>query len=168
MSIQKSATCRRRGPGLTSCWQAILPDSHPSSNGFWHCASSRRCASGSIRRTTPPFSIRLEPFAGLNAVSAPEVSVGAVARYLGILASTMSRWEDAARHFEDALEMNKRMGARPWLAHTQNDYARMLLARDRPGDRERAQELLEQALATYRELGMEPNAVKASSVTSMP
>ena len=111
---------------------------------------------------------RLEPFAGLNAVSAPEVSVGAVARYLGILASTMSRWGDAARHFEDALEMNKRMGARPWLAHTQNDYARMLLARDRPGDRERAQELLEQALATYRELGMEPNAVKASSVTSMP
>jgi hypothetical protein len=24
------------------------------------------------------------------------------------------------------------MGARPWLAHTQHDYARMLLARGRP------------------------------------
>jgi tetratricopeptide (TPR) repeat protein len=46
-------------------------------------------------------------------------------------------------------------GARPWLAHTQDDYARMLLARAGPGDRERAQELLDAALATYRELGME-------------
>jgi hypothetical protein len=51
--------------------------------------------------------------------------------------------------------MNTRMGARPWLAHTQDDYARMLLARAGPGDRERAQELLDAALATYRELGME-------------
>ena len=102
---------------------------------------------------------RLEPFAGLNAVSAPEVSVGAVARYLGILASTMSRWEDAARHFEDALEMNERMGARPWLAHTQEDYGRMLLARD---DEERGRELLEQALATYRELGMEGALVRSA------
>jgi hypothetical protein len=31
----------------------------------------------------------------------------------------------------------------------------MLLARAGPGDRERAQELLDAALATYRELGME-------------
>jgi len=51
-------------------------------------------------------------------------------------------------HFEDALEMNARMGARPWLAHTQRDYARMLLARDGSGDRERAYALLDHALAT--------------------
>ena len=51
---------------------------------------------------------------------------------------------------------------RPWLARTQNDYARTLFDRDDPGDRERAQELLDQALATYRELGMESYAAKAS------
>ena len=47
----------------------------------------------------------------------------------------MERWEEAAQHFEDALAMNARMGARPWLAHTQHEYAVMLLARDQPGDR---------------------------------
>jgi hypothetical protein len=73
---------------------------------------------------------------------------------MGLLAATMERWSDAARHFEDALAMNERMGARPWLAHTQHDYARMLLARGNPEDAARADELLAAAEATYRELGM--------------
>jgi DNA-binding SARP family transcriptional activator/tetratricopeptide (TPR) repeat protein len=110
----------------------------------------------------------LLPYARLNASNSGAGAIGSVSRYLGILASTMSRWDDAQSHFEDALAMNERMGARPWLAHTQNDYARVLFDRDRPGDRERAQELLDQALATYRELGMEPYAVKASAVTPTP
>ncbi len=96
----------------------------------------------------------LLPHARLNASVAGEVALGSVARYLGILASTTSRWGDAARHFEDALEMNASMGARPWLAHTQRDYARALLARDCAEDRERAESLLSQAQATYDELGM--------------
>jgi len=49
----------------------------------------------------------------------------------------------------------------PWLAHTQHDYARMLLAR---GDDLRGRELLEQALATYRELGMERYAARAQKL----
>jgi hypothetical protein len=47
------------------------------------------------------------------------------------------------------------MGARPELAHTQVDYARMLRVRDGPGDRDRSRELLEEAIAGYRDLGME-------------
>ena len=46
------------------------------------------------------------------------------------------------------------MGSRPWLAHSQHDYAAMLLARDEPGDREQASRLVREALATYRQLGM--------------
>jgi hypothetical protein len=57
--------------------------------------------------------------------------------------------------------MNARMGARPWLAHTQHDFARMLLARDEPGDRERALALIRTALQTYRELAMEGGARRA-------
>ena len=34
-----------------------------------------------------------------------------------------------------------RMGARPWLARAKRDYARMLRARDEPGDSERAERL---------------------------
>jgi hypothetical protein len=50
------------------------------------------------------------------------------------------------------------MRARPWLAHVQDDYGRMLIGRDGAGDRERAEGLLAAAVATYRELGMESYA----------
>jgi hypothetical protein len=53
------------------------------------------------------------------------------------------------------MEMNGRMGVRPWLAHTQVDYARLLLDRGERNDRGRAQDLLERAFSTYSELGME-------------
>ena len=87
-------------------------------------------------------------------VGATDVCYGAASRYLGMLAATMERWEDAVQHFEDALVMNARMGARPWLAHTQHQYAVMLLARHQPGDRDKAMSLLQEALTTARELGM--------------
>jgi hypothetical protein len=48
--------------------------------------------------------------------------------------------------------MNTRMGARPWVARTQRDYAHMLLARDASGDREKAEALLSRAAPFPREL----------------
>src|SRR3712207_7920789 len=60
---------------------------------------------------------------------------------LPIFAMTGKRWDDAELHFEDALTMNTRMGARPWLAHTANDYARMLRARDGRRSEEHTSEL---------------------------
>jgi hypothetical protein len=56
--------------------------------------------------------------------------------------------------------MNARIRARIWVAHTQHDYASMLVARDRPGDREKAAALAAQALATAREVGMKPLEAK--------
>jgi DNA-binding SARP family transcriptional activator/tetratricopeptide (TPR) repeat protein len=106
----------------------------------------------------------LLPWAALNVVDQAEGIRGSLARYLGLLATTTRRSEEAEQHFEDALAMNAQMGARPWLAHTQNDYARMLLARGGPGDRGRAQQLVNAALATYRELSMESYAASASAL----
>jgi DNA-binding NarL/FixJ family response regulator len=80
---------------------------------------------------------------------------GAASRYLGMLAATMSHWQDAEQHFEAALAMNANMGARPWLAHTQHDYAAILVARNQPGDTEKAAALLQEALTTARDLGMQ-------------
>jgi hypothetical protein len=70
-------------------------------------------------------------------------------------------WNDAARHFEQAIELNARMGARPWLAHTQRDYARILAER---GEKKRASELVAAALATYRELDMTRATAKGSQL----
>jgi DNA-binding CsgD family transcriptional regulator len=88
---------------------------------------------------------------------------GAASRYLGLLATTMTHWEEAQQHFEDALAMNARMGSRPWLAHTRHQYAVMLLARRQSGDRERAIHLLDEALTMSRALGM--RALEARVVT---
>jgi DNA-binding CsgD family transcriptional regulator len=82
------------------------------------------------------------------------VCYGAATYYLGLLAATMCRWEEAQRHFADALAMNARMGAKPALAHTQYAYAKMLLAHAQPDDGASAMSLLDEALAISLELGM--------------
>jgi hypothetical protein len=107
----------------------------------------------------------LHPYARLNASNSGAASVGSVARYVALLAATTSSWEDSARHFEDALDANANMRARPWLAHTQRDYAGMLITRNAPGDSEKAQRLALQALATYEELGMPTGAASAAALT---
>lgn len=95
------------------------------------------------------------PYRAINVLLASgSACYGSASRYLGALATTLRRWDEAERHFEDALAMNANMGARPWLAHTQYQYATMLLSRDQPGDSDRAVPLLKAALATARELGM--------------
>ena len=106
----------------------------------------------------------LAPWAAFNAVDVGEGFRGSVSRYLGLLAATTKRSQDAELHFEHALQRNAEMGARPWVAHTQDDYARLLLSRNERGDRERALELIGEALTTYRELGMESWATSASEL----
>jgi len=97
----------------------------------------------------------LLPFAGRNVVVGNAAACyGALSRWLGTLATTLGCWDDAMRHFEEALAMNARMDARTWLAHAQQQYATMLLARRQSGDRDKAAQLLDAALATARELGM--------------
>jgi hypothetical protein len=56
------------------------------------------------------------------------------------------------------------MGAKPWLAHTQFQYARMLLARSAPRDAERAKILLEDARTIARQLGMRSLETRISDV----
>ena len=106
----------------------------------------------------------LVPYADLNAINADEVGTGSVSRTLGVLAAALSRWDDGAPHFEAALVHNQHMGALPWLAHTQHDYARMVLARDMPGDRERARQLLIGVIEQYERLGMTPWMGRASEL----
>ncbi len=106
----------------------------------------------------------LEPYAELNAANVPEGIRGSMWRYLGQVAAATECWSDAEHHFSRAIEVNARMGLRPWVAATQEDYARMLLAG--AGGRSRADELLASATATYGELGMQMHAERASRVRS--
>jgi DNA-binding CsgD family transcriptional regulator len=96
----------------------------------------------------------LEPLAGTNVMIGHGVAcTGAADRYLGMLAATLGEWDRADEHFERGMELNRRMGAVTWIAHTAHEHARMLLARG--GDeRDRAAALLGEAATLAERIGM--------------
>ena len=100
----------------------------------------------------------LEPLAGANVMIGHLVACnGAADRYLGMLATTLGEWDRAEGHFERALELNRRMGAPTWHAHTAYEYARLLLlagGAGGPGRRGRAAALLGEAAALAERIGM--------------
>lgn len=94
----------------------------------------------------------LLPFAERNVVLSLSVALGSGSHFLGRLAATMGRWDDASRHFEDALRMNAKFGTVQWCARTQLAYAEMLLERGRAEDRELVERLLRESVTTARQL----------------
>jgi class 3 adenylate cyclase/tetratricopeptide (TPR) repeat protein len=95
----------------------------------------------------------LAPFEDLN-LAHTLMWFGTVAHYLGILDVTLGRFDDADVRFAAAATTHERLGTPCSLARTRLEWGRMLLTRRQTGDPERARELLGQALATARELGM--------------
>jgi tetratricopeptide (TPR) repeat protein len=122
------------------------------------------CARLGDREVAERLYSMLLPYESLYAQAPVEATFGAMARGLGVLATTLRRFDDAERHFDVAIEIEQRMRARPWLAHAQQDLAAMLLARGAAGDSERALAVLEDALATYRELGMDAWAARVEAL----
>jgi DNA-binding SARP family transcriptional activator len=106
----------------------------------------------------------LLPYERLYAHAPVEVCFGSVARALGILAMTMHRWREAERHYHVAIEAERTLRARPWVAHSQHHLADGLLARGDAADAERARALLDEAVATYGELGMDTWATRAEAL----
>jgi hypothetical protein len=102
--------------------------------------------SGELYRILRPYASQL-PVALL-------VPSGAVAYHLGMLAAVLGLFDAAEEHFASAEAIHERIGALVWLARTRLEWARMLLTRRAPGDAARARELLGQALAPARELGL--------------
>ena len=96
---------------------------------------------------------QLAPYRGQVAVAA-SIVFGSVDHALAMLATALGRFDEAAVDFAAAEAIHQRMAAPTWLARTRLEWARMLVARRRPGDAERARELLGQAVDTARELGL--------------
>ncbi len=95
------------------------------------------------------------PFAGEYSVHTAGLTVtNPPSHHLGLLATAMGRFEDAERHFEDAITKIAKLGSPPMFARNRYYYAEMLLRRGAPGDREKALTLLDQALETADAIGM--------------
>ena len=129
------------GVPLDNAWIVAVPP----------CAAV--CAHLGDRTRAPVLFDLLAPYASQIAFTGGGV-LGAVAHYLAALATTTGDFDQAERHFTDAAATHDRIGAPAWLARTRLEWARMLLTRRGSGDDEQARELLGQALATARELGL--------------
>jgi class 3 adenylate cyclase/tetratricopeptide (TPR) repeat protein len=98
---------------------------------------------------------KLAPFADYAVVAGRAASMnGPVSSYLGRLAMTIGRIDDAIRHLEHGLELGRRMGDRPFATEAAHYLAAALLERGATGDRERALELLARCLDAAQEMGM--------------
>jgi len=97
----------------------------------------------------------LRPYANLTVVLGNAmVCLGATSRHLGQLASVLAKWDAAEAHFAHAIELNARMGAVPWLAHTRFQYSRQLMRCGRREDAERAVRLMDDAISAAQQYGM--------------
>src|SRR5207248_5371141 len=74
--------------------------------------------------------------------SAGNLVRGPVAHYLGLVQMTLGNHNLAEEHFAEAAEVNERLRTPFFAARTRVAWARLLLARRRGGDVERAKDLL--------------------------
>ena len=98
---------------------------------------------------------KLEPFSGLAVVIGRAATcLGPVDIFLGRLALTRQRPDQAAAHFDAALALARKMDDRPSTLEARYGLGRALAARGRTGDRERGLEELAASLDGAEALGM--------------
>jgi len=89
---------------------------------------------------------------GTNVVGLPF----SVDRSLAIMSAALGRLDEAADHFDRALDFTGEGMNVPEHAWACSNYAELLLERNFNGDRDRANELQEAAITTAQKLGMKP------------
>lgn len=141
----------------TTCWQHLAPvlPGLPRDNRWAYVsilAGETAAALGELDRAAECYALTRQ-YGGvyLNTTTSCH---GAAARPLGLVASAIGRHDDADRHLAEAVSMEERIGALPYLAKAQLAHAQALVARAAAGDRRRACGLAERAVAIARRLGM--------------
>jgi tetratricopeptide (TPR) repeat protein len=121
---------------------------------------SLACATVGDRRRARILFALLRPMADRWFISLGACCLGPVTTALGILATTLGRFDQAERYFKRALADTTAVDARTLVIHAQREYGIMLLARMKGDDGQRARRLLSQTLASADELGMASLAAK--------
>lgn len=75
---------------------------------------------------------------------------GVVNHYLGLLAATLGRSDEADARFAEAERTYESLDAQPWLVRLRHDWATSLLVERRGDNRARAPQLMEGAAADLR------------------
>jgi len=113
---------------------------------FWLCTFAEACAFvGDQDRCATLYDLLL-PYANRNAAVGFLIVWGSVSEFLGMLATALRRFEDAARHFEAAISNYRANGWTPLLAHVQAEYASALVAEADPDNAARVESMALEAL----------------------
>jgi tetratricopeptide (TPR) repeat protein len=112
------------------------------------------CTRLGLREHAATLYTKMAPHAEFNVLLGNILFYGPFSRYLGLLAATLERFDAAERHFSQSVDTMQRMNAPAWLARCQFDWVCMLQTRGASGDADHAGRLLEETLATSRQLGM--------------
>lgn len=168
-----------RYPSLIA-WRAVLPLAHLAAGNraqaaaefdrlagddcaaiprdmFWFaavCVLAETCSLLGDRARAEMLYELLVPYRERNVQVTQAAFWGSSERFLGLLATTMARWDVAAEHFEAAVAKNEASGCPVAAGVVRRDYAEMLVARGAHGDLDRAAHLLTQMLRTADAAGM--------------
>jgi ATP/maltotriose-dependent transcriptional regulator MalT len=96
----------------------------------------------------------MSPYRANAAVLGLAAFLGSVAHHCGVLSGALGEWDAAVGDLEAGLAAHRAMGARPWVALSEVELARVLDARGAPGDHDRAAELRAAARLTADQLGL--------------
>jgi len=112
---------------------------------------------------------RLAPFAlHCPTLAHGGVILGSTSHYLGVLATTLGRYDEAQDHFAMASSIHNRLAAPAWQARTDLECARMLAKRRRRGDLERAYALCDAARARFASLGLTIWSERSAALVGQP
>ena len=138
--------------------QRVLPQALSASGPRWLAAMAAlavaasatgdREAAGALYAALAPYRGRLVIQGGANAAAGP------VSHYLGLLATVLGRWDEAAELLSEAADLAGQIGALPSLAHARAGLADALASRAGPGDIEAAEEQRRHARSVAERLGM--------------
>jgi hypothetical protein len=96
-------------------------------------------------------------------VTIVQASAGPIAYYLGLLAATLGRHDEAEAFFHDAMTIAQRLGSPGWLARSEVRLAELLLRRGAPEDADQVHRLAAQACTAAEDLGMAGVAEQAKA-----
>lgn len=131
---------RKEGPSPAGAWTMLLR----AVEGLMVLGERERAAA---------ISSLLDGALATGTVFAPHAT-RLVQTVAGIGATARGDWQRADEHFETALRQAQEMPFVCEQADARRWYARMLLDRGAPDDRDRAQRFLEEASTIYRQIGM--------------
>ena len=147
-----------RLPEAESELQRVLPQALSASGPRWlgamaalavaASATGDREAAGALYAALAPYRGRLVIQGGVNAAAGP------VSHYLGLLATVLGRWDEAAELLSEAADLAGQIGALPSLAHARAGLADALASRAGPDDIEAAEEQRRHARSVAERLGM--------------